>query len=575
MKLCTVLLLTGAALMTSCSDRLTEDQRFESLANQYINELLESDPELATSLGDHRFDNRLKDYSLIGVQDQLRRHRRYLSLLSTTSPSRLNATNQIDRDILISNIEANIFQIEILREHAWNPLGYSIGRAIYGLTARDFAPLKVRMRNLIERLKAIPRVIEAARRNLKNCPRIHTETAILQNQGTAKMVRDELNGYLEQVPELKPEFRPAQVQAVAALETYGSWLQQVLLPNSQGDFRLGIDRFRSKLKYNLDSELSLEEILRRAQQDLKLTQNSLFETALPLYERYFPEKASARSGEGKKVVIRAVLDKLAQEHPSNKNIVELARRDLDSITAFVRERQLVSVPDEPIRVIVMPEFQRGVAVAYCDSPGPLEERAETFFAISPTPADWPPERVLSFFREYNNTMIQNLTIHEAMPGHYLQLMHSNRFHARTPVRSVFSSGPFIEGWATYAEQLMVEQGFGGPEVKIQQLKMRLRLIINAIIDQGIHTAGMTEKEAMDLMMNEGFQEEGEAAGKWRRACLTSTQLSTYYIGNIEINDIRKAVAAKHGSITDLKSFHDKLLSFGSPPPKHVKELMGL
>ena len=288
--------------MTSCSDRLTEDQRFESLANQYINELLESDPELATSLGDHRFDNRLKDYSLIGVQDQLRLHRRYLSLLSTTNPSRLSATNQIDRDILISNIEANIFQIEILREHTWNPLGYSIGRAIYGLTARDFAPLKVRMSNLIERLKAIPRVIEAARRNLKNCPRIHTETAILQNQGTVKMVREELDGYLEQVPELKPEFRPAQVQAVAALETYGSWLQQVLLPNSQGDFRLGIDRFRSKLKYNLDSELSLEEILRQAQQDLKLTQNSLFESALPLYERYFPEKASARSGEGKKAV---------------------------------------------------------------------------------------------------------------------------------------------------------------------------------------------------------------------------------------------------------------------------------
>src|SRR5262249_4561486 len=553
MKLYTVLLLTGAALMTSCADRLTEDQRFESLANQYINELLVSDPELATSLGDHRFDNRLKDYSLIGVQDQLRLHRRYLSLLSTTSPSRLNVTNQIDRNILISNIEANIFQIEILREHTWNPLTYNIGRAIYSLTARDFAPLRTRVSNLIERLKAIPRVIEAARRNLKNCPRIHTETAILQNQGTVKMVRDELNGYLEQLPELKPEFRPAQVQAVAALESYGSWLQQVLLPNSQGDFRLGIDRFRSKLKYNLDSELNLEEILQRAQHDLELTQNSLFETALPLYERYFPGKASGRSGEDKKVVIRAVLDKLAQEHPSNKNIVELARRDLDWITAFVRDRQLVSVPDEPIKVIVMPEFQRGVAVAYCDSPGPLEERAETFFAISPTPADWPPERVLSFFREYNNTMIQNLTIHEAMPGHYLQLMHSNQFHSRTPVRSVFGSGPFVEGWATYAEQLMVEQGFGGAEVKIQQLKMRLRLIINAIIDQGIHTAGMTEKEAMGLMMNEGFQEEGEAAGKWRRACLTSTQLSTYYVGNIEVNDIRKAVEARHGSITDLKS----------------------
>lgn len=575
MKFLVVLLVIGACLMTGCSSRLSEDQRFVSLANEYIEELLKMDPELATSLGDHRFDNRLKDYSLVAFHDQLRLHRRYLSLLSTTDPSRLNAANRVDRNILISNVEANIFQLETLREHVWNPLSYSTGRAIYGLIARDFAPLKVRMINLRERLRAVPRVIEAARRNLRNSPRIHTETAILQNQGTLKMVRDELSSYLEQVPELKSEFAPTQAQAIAALEAHGAWLQQVLLPRSHDDFRLGTDRFRSKLKYSLDSELSLEEILRRAQEELILTQNALFETALPLYQRYFPGKAPALSSEGKKAIIKVVLDKLAEDHPSNENIVELARRDLDSITAFVRERQLVTVPDEPIKVIVMPEFQRGVAVAYCDSPGPLETRAETFFAISPTPVDWSPERALSFFREYNNTMLQNLSIHEAMPGHYLQLVHSNRFHAPTRVRSVFYSGPFVEGWATYAEQLMVEKGFGGPEVKMQQLKMRLRLIINAIIDQKIHTAGMTEKEAVDLMMNEGFQEEGEAAGKWRRACLTSTQLSTYYVGNTEVNDIRKAYEANHGPIPDLKSFHDKLLSFGSPPPKYVKALMGL
>jgi uncharacterized protein (DUF885 family) len=172
-------------------------------------------------------------------------------------------------------------------------------------------------------------------------------------------------------------------------------------------------------------------------------------------------------------------------------------------------------------------------------------------------------------------MLQDLTVHEAMPGHYLQLAHSNRFKAPTLLRAIFTSGPFVEGWATYAEQLMAEKGFGGPELKMQQLKMRLRLIVNAIIDQKIHTAGMTEKEAMDLMMDEGFQEEGEAAGKWRRACLTSTQLSTYYVGNTEINDIRKAYEARHGPVKDFKAFHDEMLSFGSPAPKYVKEQMGL
>jgi uncharacterized protein (DUF885 family) len=235
----------------------------------------------------------------------------------------------------------------------------------------------------------------------------------------------------------------------------------------------------------------------------------------------------------------------------------------------------MTVPEEPVKIIVMPEFRRGVAVAYCDSPGPLEKQGETFYAISPTPQDWVKARVKSFFREYNNYMLQNLTVHEAMPGHYLQIAHSNKFKAPTMVRAIFGSGTFVEGWATYAEQLMVEKGFGGPEVKMQQLKMKLRLVINAIIDQKIHTAGMTEKEAMELMMNEGFQEEGEAAGKWRRACLTSTQLSTYYVGNSEVNDIRNAYEAKMGAAIDMKTMHDKMLSFGSPAPKYVKELMGI
>ncbi len=210
----------------------------------------------------------------------------------------------------------------------------------------------------------------------------------------------------------------------------------------------------------------------------------------------------------------------------------------------------------------MPEFQRGFAVAYCDSPGPLEKEGKTFYAISPPPEYWDAHRVESYFREYNNYMMWDLTIHEAMPGHYLQIAHSNNFKAPTMIRSIFGSGTFTEGWATYAEQLMVEYGFGGAEAKMQMLKMRLRMIVNAIIDQKIHTAGMTEKEAMDMMLNEGFQEEGEAAGKWIRACLSSTQLSTYYVGNTEINDIRSSYQKKFGEAFDIRQFHDKMLSFG-------------
>ena len=235
----------------------------------------------------------------------------------------------------------------------------------------------------------------------------------------------------------------------------------------------------------------------------------------------------------------------------------------------------MTLPSEPLDVIVMPEFQRGVAVAYCDSPGPLEKNGKTFFAIAPTPANWAPMKKESFYREYNDYMLKNLVIHEAMPGHFLQLAAANKAVAPTMLRGIMPSGVFAEGWATYSEQMMADAGFGGPEVKMQQLKMRLRLLINAILDQGVHRTGMSEKGALALMMVEGYQERGEAEGKWRRACLTSAQLSTYYYGNITINDIRARYEAKAGSAFSLKKFHDTLLSYGSISPKFFPVLFKL
>jgi uncharacterized protein (DUF885 family) len=562
-------------LLSACSGPQSEDDKFESVANGYIDRLFRMNPELATSLGDHRFDDRMSDYTLAGVQASVQFERESLERLNEINSQALSAVNRIDYHILRSQIESSLFRLENLKEHEWNPQLYNFGQAIYWLTAREFAPLKQRLQSVKGRLKGVAAVLEAAKANLVNPPRIYTETAILQNKGNITLVRDELKVYLDQIPELIGEFAPLQAQVIAALESYGKWLQEDLLPRSNGNFRIGENKFRNKLRYTLESDLSLEELLKRAEEDLQATQNMIFETAVPLYQKFFPESAVEWDTADRKKIVKAVLDKLAESRPNNDTIVATAQTNLEVITDFVRRQNLVTVPEEPVKIMVMPEFQRGVAVAYCDSPGPLEKHGETFYTISPTPADWPPQRVTSFFREYNNYMLENLTIHEAMPGHYLQLAHSNKFKAPTLIRTIFTSGPFVEGWATYAEQLMVEKGYGGAEVKMQQLKMRLRLIINAIIDQKIHTAGMSEQEAMSLMMNEGFQEEGEAAGKWRRACLSSTQLSTYYVGNTELNGIRKAFETKNGPLTDLRAFHDKLLSFGSPAPKYVKQLMGL
>ena len=566
--------LFGTVATLAGSGVRAQDAKFEAVAAAYVEDLLAMNPEYATALGDHRYDARLDDYSAEGTRRNLERERRYLEALETVDASNLSSADSVDYRVLKARIRRSIFSLDVLREQEWNPLYYNVGGALYGLMARDFAPLPDRMRHLAARLRAVPGVVAAAEANLRNPPKAHTETAISQNQGTIHLLGDELDALLARTPAMKEEVEDARTVARAALEAYGKWLETDLLPRSNGDFRLGREKFERKLELVLDSDLTMEEILQSAERRLAETQRTMYETALPLYRRYVPDAAEEQVAD-RKHVIRTVLDRLAADRPSDATIVDRARASLASATAFVREHALASVPDKPIDLIVMPEFDRGVAVAYCDSPGPLERKGATFFAISPTPKDWSPARVASFYREYNDYMLQDLTVHEAMPGHYLQIAHSNGFRAPTKIRSIFSSGAFVEGWAVYAEELMADQGYGGPEVKMQQLKMMLRTIINAILDQKIHTAGMTEQEAMDLMMNEGFQEEGEAAGKWRRAILTSTQLSTYFVGYSEVAGIRDAYEAKHGPITDWRAFHDELLSFGSPPAKYVKELMGL
>lgn len=567
--------LCAVAMLCTSGRAAAGDKEFEDLASEYIENLLQMNPEQATNLGDHRFDGRLGDRSLEGVRKRMAINKEYLKRLAKISPESLSKQNHIDHKILRSNLERVIFQDEELRPYEWDPRVYNVGGAIYDLVARDFAPLDVRMRSAMERLRAVPGLLEQAKKNLERPPRIHTETAILQNKGNINLIRAELEPFVEQVPSIGEELKPVRDRAIEALEAYGEWLEKDLLPRSDGDFRIGDERWRKKLALTLESDLSKEEILEAATADLKATQSAMYETALPLYRKFFPDVTDESKLKDVKHVNKAVLDKLAETRPTNETIVERSRKSLEEATRFVRMHGLVTVPDEPVEIIVMPEFKRGVAVAYCDAPGPLEKELKTFFAISPTPEDWSEERVESFFKEYNDYMVHDLTIHEAMPGHYLQLTHANRFEAPTMIRAIFSSGPFIEGWAVYSEAVMAEAGYGGPEVRMQQLKMRLRVIINAIIDQKIHTEGMGEEAAMALMMDEGFQEEGEAAGKWRRACLTSVQLSTYFVGMVEVRKIRDAYEVRHGVDFDRKKFHDEMLSYGSPAPKYVKELMGL
>ena len=444
-------------------------------------------------------------------------------------------------------------------------------QGVYLLLARDFAPLRQRLESANARLQAIPKILQAARGNLVNPPRVFTETAIAQNKGAIAFVQADLDDFLKQEPSMTPVLAAARRRAVAALREYGVWLEHDLLPRSRGDFRLGRERFEQRLKFALDSDLSATDVLARAEAELERTQQAMEATALGLYRTYFPDRPT--DGLDRRQMVRAVLDKIAETHPNNDTVVAEARSVLDAATAFVRAHRLVSLPDSPVRVIVMPEFQRGDALAFCDSPGPLEKNGETFYAISPTPADWSVERMESQFREDNSAMLKDITVHEAMPGHYVQLAVANSLHYPTLVRAMTGSGTFSEGWAVYAEQLMADAGFGGAETKMQQLKIRLRVAINAILDQKVHADEMSEQEAMRFMMDVGYQEEGEAAGKWRRAEMSAGQLSTYFVGAQEVGDLAHDMRAAKGG--DMQSVHDAMLAHGSIATKYVRQLAGL
>jgi uncharacterized protein (DUF885 family) len=271
--------------------------------------------------------------------------------------------------------------------------------------------------------------------------------------------------------------------------------------------------------------------------------------------------------------IEAALELAYADRPKREDVVDTAKETMAEATRFVKEKDLITLPDAPVQVILMPEFQRGVSVAYCDSPGPLDKGLDTFYAVSPIPDDWKPEQVTSFLKEYNNRSIDELGIHEAMPGHYVQIWHSNKYPS--VLRAVLSSGSFVEGWAVYAEKVMADEGYrnGDPLYRMIQLKWYLRSISNAILDQAIHVDGMSEQDAMKLMMEGTFQQEREAAGKWTRARLGSTQLPTYFVGVQEHLDLRKAYEEKMGANFNLKKYHDQELSYGSPPVRYVRALM--
>lgn len=559
---------------------ITAEQSFQALAQRYLDESLALSPVLATQLGEHRFDDRLDDVSAAGQEAHAALAEGFLEALRRIDRAQLPPASQVDASLLQVRLEGDLWRYRELQAWRWDPLIYTdlAGNAVYSLAAREFAPWPERLQSIGARLTQLPRFLAQVREVLEpaRVPRIHAETAVKQNAGVVTLIEETILPQLAQLPAAdQATLRTTIERARSAIAQHQLWLEKRLLPEAAGNFRLGGALYDTKLRFALDSTLSRAAIRERAEAELVRVRHEMYGLARQVLHgrRGAPPLPENPDAAQQQRAIAAALELAYAGRPARDQVFEATRSAYEQALAFVRRQDLVTVYPDPLVIIPMPEFQRGVALAYCDPPGPLDRGLATFYAVSPIPQDWTKKQVDSFLREYNTRSIHDLTIHEAMPGHYLQLTHASRYPSM--LRAVLSSGPFIEGWAVYAERLMVEQGYmgGDPLMELIQRKWYLRAVANAILDQAVHVDGISRTEAMRLMTHDTFQEEREAAGKWVRAQLTSAQLPTYFVGAQEHFELREEARRRWGDSFTLKRYHDTVLSFGSPPVRHVRALM--
>ena len=546
---------------------------FEKLGRSYIDILTAENPVRATELGDHRHDGELPAIDAAARQTRTIMDNQLLQALGQIDRSQLTPDNQVDYALLKNAVEYDVWDTQVLQTWAWNPQVYNTAasNALYLLVARDFAPWPQRFESIVSRMEQLPGYLAEVRKQLDpaRVPKVYAETVAKQNAGIMEIVDSALLPEVERSGVPRTRFDAALANLKKAVAEHQKWLDTVLVPNAKGDFRLGSALYDRKMAFELMSPMTRPELKAKAQAAFADTRAEMGRLA-----RTFPD---CDRGDQQQA-IECALAKSYAKRATRGTLEQVARQTLAQATDFVREKGFVAMPSAPVRVVPMPKFNQGNAVAYDDPPGPLEKDQPNFYTISPIPAEWTDAQAKSFLTEYNLYMLHDLSIHEAMPGHYLQLDHANKND--DPLRGVLQSGPFIEGWAVYGEGLMAEQGYLGGDAtedgklfKLTMLKMRLRSVTNTLVDIGIQTEGMSREAAMDLMTKGAFQQEREAAGKWLRAQLSSVQLLSYFTGFEEHRALREEAKQRWGKDFTLRRYNDEVLAHGSPPVKYVRALM--
>ncbi|MEI6858947.1 MAG: DUF885 domain-containing protein [Shewanella sp.] len=548
---------------------------FSTFSSQFINGLWKESPTWALYSGYHQYDGVLKVPNAKNRQLSLAFNQQELKKLASFDLTELSANEQIDYLLIENLLKKNIWNIEIFKSWQWNPSSYNVAGGFAQLVNEDFASLDTRLRSVLARMENVPAYYQAARENIDSPTLEHTQLAIMQNKGAFSVFSDELQTQARDsglTADEKALFETRFTESTNAIDEYIQWLDALeaqLLRDGARSFRIGEARYEEKFAFDIQAGMSGKALYEKASTDKVRVQNEMANITSKLWSKYF----DTAMPEDKNAATKQLIDKLSAKHVKREDFVDEVRAQIPELISFVNDKKLITLnPNKPLVVRETPAYMRGFAGASISAPGPYEKSSNTYYNVTPLDG-MNDESAESYLREYNHWILQVLNIHEAIPGHYTQLVYSNE--SPSMIKSLFGNGAMVEGWAVYTERMMLEEGYGNfePELWLMYYKWNLRVIVNTILDYSIQVKGMTEQEAMDLMTNEAFQQIAEAQGKWKRATLSQVQLTSYYSGYREIYDLREELKSSQGDKFDLKGFHEKFLSYGSAPVKYIRELM--
>lgn len=571
-----ILLATASTRADSTTNK--EDERLAKFFKEYLETTLKRHPVYATTLGDHRYDNKLDDLSKQARLEDLAFLKETLQQLpKQIDYKKLSTDGRIDFEILKHQLEYQIWQAEQFDPFANDPRTWThyVSDSVYLPLTQSTLPKKKAFTMCTERMQEIPRVIRTAMKTIKNPPKIYVDRAIRQIQGAVRFYSSGIKDIIGEEFFNSNAYRTPQKKVLRALKEYLEFLSSDLLAQTKGDWRIGKEKFATKLELELNAGLTLKDVQTEANKEFARVVNDMYVIARQLWAKAYPGKPlPPDTVKGRRETIHKVLDHFNKQHGKPEDLVKDAKAGVKEIKEFISKNDILRLPDpDRCQIIEMPEFQRGFSVAYLNSAPPLDSAARSVYAISPPPSDWNAGRVKSFMEEYNKHMLQILTIHEAYPGHYVQLEYSNRHPSL--IRKVLYSGVFAEGWAVYTEQMMLDQGYGNGNLalRLNQLKFYLRAVANAILDYRMHCTDITDREALAFLMDEVFQSEGEAVGKVIRAKQSSCQLSTYFVGRTAFYRLRQKVQQEMGDKFDLGRYHEAVLSHGTLPVKYLPTIV--